>query len=268
MIQDVDGEPIQISSWQRHPGSEAPAVLWLHGAGMDRTIWALAARDPRLQHCISLAVDLPGHGRSQGNARQTIGEYAQFVGKLLDGLGLPEVTLVGHSMGALIALEVLRRMQERVTALVLAGAAGRMPVNPALIQAAESDLPAAARLIARYGIAPAGRRAAAETPGIRLGGSGVALLETSRPGVLAADLRACDQMEFALAPSPVPTLVVTGGQDRMTPPSRGAELGLALGAEQVRIDAAGHMMMLEQPAAFADAVLPFLLRSQLSARAR
>ncbi|WP_027136305.1 alpha/beta fold hydrolase [Geminicoccus roseus] len=258
MVIDIDGTRIQISSWQRPPGPGVPAVLWLHGAGMDRTVWTLAARDPGLRGVASLAVDLPGHGGSAGGAPSTVEDHAALVGRLLDGLGIERAVLAGHSMGGLIALAAMAAMPERLDGLVLAGAAARMPVNPALIQAAENDLPKAARMIATYAVAPAGRRAAAATPGVRLAGSAVAMLERSRPGVLAADLRACDQAAPATGPCPVPALVVTGALDRMSPAKRGAELAAALGARLARLEGAGHMMMLERPDAFAQAVLPFL----------
>jgi pimeloyl-ACP methyl ester carboxylesterase len=262
MIRQIDGEAIQISSWQREPGPGVPVVLWLHGAGMDRTVWTLAARDPGLRGLASLTVDLPGHGRSTGCARGSIADYAGFVASLLDALGLARVAVVGHSMGALIALEMLARRQERLSAVVLAGAAVRMPVNPALLQAASDDLPSAARMIATFAVAPAGRCAARATPGIRLGGTGVALLENSRHGVLAADLQACDRAEPSPRPAGLPCLVVSGARDRMAPAARGAELAATLGARFVRIEDAGHMAMLERPQAFADAVVPFLAEAQ------
>jgi pimeloyl-ACP methyl ester carboxylesterase len=268
MIQDVNGESIQISSWQQDPGTALPAVLWLHGAGMDRTIWMIAARDPRLAACTSLAVDLPGHGRSAASGCGSIGAYARFVTDLLDELGIAAVRLVGHSMGALIGLEMLARRPERLTAVVLAGAATTMPVNPALIQAARHDLPRAARMIATYAVSPASRLAAAALPGIRIGGGSVALLANSKAGVLAADLGACDAFACEVQRSPVPALVVTGARDRMVPAKRGRELAAALDAETTEIEGAGHLMMLERPSAFADAVVPFLLHAQAMSRAR
>jgi pimeloyl-ACP methyl ester carboxylesterase len=235
---------------------------------MDRTVWMLAARDPRLAGFTHLAVDLPGHGRSQAPGCGSIGDYARFATSLLDELGIPAVRLVGHSMGALIALEMLRRSPERLTSVVLAGAAATMPVNPALIQAAQTDLPRAARMIATFAVASGNRLAAAATPGIRIGGGSVALLARSRAGVLAADLAACDAALGAVGRSPVPALVVSGAMDRMVPARRGRELAAALGAEAVRIEGAGHMMMLERPQAFADAVVPFLAGLQAKSLAR
>ncbi|HWL67448.1 MAG TPA: alpha/beta fold hydrolase [Geminicoccus sp.] len=248
-------------------GGEVP-IVWLHGAGMDRTVWMLAARDPDLPPVPSLALDLPGHGRSAAPGCDSIEDYAAFVAGVLDEMGIARACLVGHSMGALVALELALRQPARCVGLVLAGAAARMPVNPVLIEAALHDLPKAARMIATFAVAPTGRLAAPATPGIRLAGGGMALLAASRPGVLARDLRACDAARPEPVPLAMPALVVTGARDRMTPAARGAELAAALGAGLARIEGAGHMMMLEQPAAFAAAVVPFLKGLQSSSRAR
>lgn len=245
-----------------------PPIVWIHGAGMDRTIWSIAARDPALSARRSLAIDLPGHGRSAEPACRSIPDYAQAVLDLLDRLEIAQAQLVGHSMGALIVLEVLHRWPGRVCSIVLAGAAARMPVNPALIEAARHDLPRAARMIATFAVASQGRRAAAMTPGIRLGGVGVALLENSRHGVLAGDLEACDAVQGEVGMSPVPALVVSGTLDRMVQPRRSGELAQAISARQAQIDGAGHMMMLERPQAFADAVVPFLLAGAQRSLAR
>ncbi|WP_159716863.1 alpha/beta fold hydrolase [Geminicoccus flavidas] len=248
-------------------GRQVP-IVWLHGAGMDRTVWMLAARDPDLPPVPSLALDLPGHGRSTAPGCDSIEAYARFVTRVLDEMGIEVACLVGHSMGALVALELALRQPARCAGLVLAGAAARMPVNPALIEAALHDLPKAARMVATFAIAPAGRLAAPATPGVRLAGGGMALLAASRPGVLAQDLRACDAARPEPVPLPMPALVVTGARDRMTPAARGAELAVALGAELIRIEGTGHMMMLERPAEFAAAVVPFLTGVQSSSRAR
>ena len=240
--------------------SEVGAIVWLHGAGMDRTVWMLTARDPRLRHLEHLAVDLPGHGRSRLSGGRTVETYARAVIRQLDERSLSKVRVVGHSMGALVALELLRSAPKRLAAMALAGAAAHMPVNPSLIEAAQNDLPRAAAMIATYAVGPAGRLASPALPGVRLGGGCVALLANSRPGVLAADLAACAAYRSEVGPSPVPALVITGTSDRMVPARHGRELAAALHAELHEIEGAGHMMMLEQPASFADAVAPFLLR--------
>ena len=250
-----------------HDGADPGVILWLHGAGMDRTVWMLAARDPRLARFTNLAVDLPGHGRSRAAGCESIAAYADLLVDMLDRRSIPTVRLVGHSMGALIGLEMLQRFPERLTAVVLAGAAARMPVNPSLVDAARVDLPKAARMIATFAVAAGSRLAAPATPGIRIAGGSTALLANSLPGVLAQDLVACAAYEGEVERTDVPTLVVVVDQDRMVPARRGRDLAIALGAELAEIHQAGHMMMLERPGPFADAIVPFLSADHARSRA-
>ena len=248
--------------------SDDKVILWLHGAGMDRTVWMLAARDPRLAAFTNLAVDLPGHGHSRAAGCGSIAAYVDFLVHLLDHRDATTVRLVGHSMGALIGLEMLQRLPERLAAVVLAGAAARMPVNPALIEAARADLPKAARMMATFAVAAQSRLASPATPGVRIGGSSAALLANARPEVLAQDLVACDAYQSEISETEVPALVVVAEQDRMVPARRGRDLAAILGGQVAEVRRAGHMMMLEQPGPFAEAIVPFLLANHPRSRAR
>src|SRR3978361_2335336 len=82
-----------------------PAVVMLHGAGFDHSTWALHSRWFAHHGYAVLAPDLPGHGRSSGNALPTIADMADWTAALLDAAGAAKAKLVGHSMGSLIALE-------------------------------------------------------------------------------------------------------------------------------------------------------------------
>src|ERR1700756_5789441 len=84
-----------------------PTIVFLHGAGMDHTVWALQTRYFAHHGRSVLAVDLPGHGRSAGSIRGSVAELADWVAHALDAAGLARAALVGHSMGALIALEAV-----------------------------------------------------------------------------------------------------------------------------------------------------------------
>jgi pimeloyl-ACP methyl ester carboxylesterase len=247
----VDGEAVRLTDWGKPFRPDRPTILWLHGAGMDHSVWTLQARAKPFHGLNSLAVDLPGHGRSAGAPRESIAEWAAWLVALLDALGIARARLVGQSMGALIGLETAAQAPERVERLALLGAAARMPVHPALLAAARDALPKAAATIAEWGIGAAGKLTGGGTPGVSLPASARALVETSRPGVLAADLLACDAYadgEAHAAAIACPTLVIAGAQDRMTPARQGQRLAaLIRGARCVTIPRAGHMMMLEQP---------------------
>src|SRR5215468_7288285 len=97
---------------------------------MDHTVWALQTRYFAHHGRSVLAVDLPGHGRSAGPLLFSIAEMASWTVRVLDAAGLRSTALVGHSMGALIALEVAASASARISSLALLGVAERMPVHP------------------------------------------------------------------------------------------------------------------------------------------
>ncbi len=245
------GREVAVCDWGRSFDPDRPSLLLLHGAGMDHTVWALQGRALAFHGCNALAPDLPGHGANADlDACARIEAHAEWLHRLLDILDLAEVTLVGHSMGALVALEAAAG-DPRVRGLVLLGAALRMPVHPDLLEAARSDLPRAAALIVDWGFAPRSALGAQPVPGGWTPGAAAALLLRSRPGVLARDLAACNEYlhgpEAARAVS-VPALVLAGVEDRMTPARAGGELARSLPRGGFRsLPGAGHMLMLERP---------------------
>lgn len=235
-----------------------PSVVFLHGAGMDHTEWMLQARFFAHHGRGVLAVDLPGHGRSAGPALRTVAELADWIVLLLDAAKVERAALVGHSMGALVALETASRAPARVWALALLGAAARMPVHPDLQKSADANEDAAADLVASWGF---GRRAhvgGARAPGIWMLGSGVRLLQRAPHGALAAGLAACNAYTGALeaaAKVTCPTLLLLGEMDRMTPPAGARDIANRItGARTIVLPRAGHMMMVEQPDQTIDAL--------------
>ena len=95
-----------------------PPVLLVHGAGMDRTVWSQQTRYLAHHGFAPMAVDLPGHGRSEGELLPTISEMADWVADLIHELDTGPVRLVGHSMGSLISLEVAARHTDAVERLI------------------------------------------------------------------------------------------------------------------------------------------------------
>src|ERR1700677_150617 len=97
----VDGSEIYASTGGRDFDPEVPAVVFLHGAGMDHSVWALLARAFAHHGCSVLAPDFPGHGRSAGAPLSSIAAMADWTAALIDAAGLRAARLVGHSMGSL-----------------------------------------------------------------------------------------------------------------------------------------------------------------------
>lgn len=248
----LEGSTVHLGDWGRAFEPSASTTLLIHGAGMDHTVWALQGRSLAFHGTNALAPDLPGHGGSEPAASfgTTIEERATWLGRLVDALGVQRLDLVGHSMGGLIALAFAAR-DARVGRIVLVGTAARMPVHPDLLAAAREDPPKAAALIVDWSFAAGRKLGGQAVPGSWTPMAAMRLLLASRPGVLAADLAACDAYragEEAARRVRVPALVVTGEEDRMTPPRAGRQLAeLVPQGRFVALGGAGHMPMVETP---------------------
>jgi pimeloyl-ACP methyl ester carboxylesterase len=228
-----------------------PGAVFLHGAGMDHSVWSLPARYFAGHGRAVLALDFPGHGRSAGEPLGSIEAMADWLLAAMDAAGMRRAALVGHSMGALVALEASARAPDRVEALALLGVAAEMPVHPDLMAAARANDPKAVALIAGWGHGSTGHVGGTKSPGLWTLGGGVRLLERARPGALASDLAACAAYQGALAAAERfkgRALLVLGAEDRMTPPKAAKPLADKLArVETVTLAEAGHMMMTERP---------------------
>lgn len=228
-----------------------PVVVFIHGAGMDSSVWALHSRWFSHHGWSVLAVDLPGHGRSAGPALLSIAAMADWVIGLLDHLGVGKAALVGHSMGSLVALDAAARHGTRVSALGLIGAAMAMPVHAALLDAAANNDRAAIDMVSLWGHGTRATQGGSTAPGLWMLGGAVRLLEKAKPGVLHNDLAACnayDDGATAAAKIACPTLIIAGQRDAMTPLKAAQALAAKVaGAHLTVLNGAGHMLMAERP---------------------
>jgi len=233
-----------------HSG-DGPAVVLIHGAGGNHLAWPPALR--RLPHVTTYAVDLPGHGRSEGAGRERIEEYAADLVRFLDTLGIERAVLVGHSMGGAIAQTVALTHPGRVDGLVLLATAARLRVAPAILEGLETDFEGTVRLISQWAWGPGADPLWVER--------GREMMEACGPQVLRKDFLACDRFDIRdrVASIACPTLVLVGSEDRMTPPRFGQWLADQLpGGKFALIEGAGHMLMLERPQEVLEAVTAFL----------
>lgn len=257
----VDGRKIHAATGGREFDAAKPAVVFLHGAGCDHTVWQLPARWFAWHGHAALAVDLPGHGRSEGPPLASIGDMGRWVGVLLDAAGVRQAALVGHSMGAAAALEAAVLMPERVTRMGLVGTAAAIPVHRDLLAAAKEEPERAYQMMTAWAHGAAAKMGGHPVPGLWMTGGSLALFARNAPGVLAADLAACAAWTSgreAAARVHCPALVVTAAGDIMTPPRDGAELArLIPGARTITIPNCGHMLVAEQPDATRDALIGF-----------
>jgi pimeloyl-ACP methyl ester carboxylesterase len=258
----LNGHEVCLAHYGKPFDVARPTVVFVHGAGMDHSIWPLQARHFAYRGWNALAVDLPGHGRSAGALLGSIAAMAEWLAALIEALRVPAAHLVGHSMGALIGLELAARHRQRVARLALLGAAPKMPVHPALLEAAARPEPLAPELICDWGFGPAGHFGGHKAPGSWMLGHALRLLARSAGPRLHTDLAACNHYRDgpeAAAQVRCPTLIVAGAADRMTPARQATSLAEAIkGARLVILPACGHMMMVEHPDAALDALTAFL----------
>src|SRR6202049_3067797 len=235
-----------------------PAVVFLHGTGLDHTVWALLARWYAHRGHAVLAPDLPGHGRSGGEPLTSIGAMADWTAALIKTAGARDARVVGASMGSLVALETAARHPDKVNAIALICTAAAMRVSPDLLHAAESGDHAAIDMVTIWGHSRQAGIGGSLAPGLWMLGGANRLLERSRPGVLYKDLAACAAYDGGLAAAAkvnVPATVMLGERDLMTPAKSGAELARALpNARVVTLVGAGHMLMSERPDEVLDAL--------------
>jgi pimeloyl-ACP methyl ester carboxylesterase len=246
----VQGYPAFAYTGGRPYAPQQPAVVFVHGAAFDHSVWQWQSRHLAHHGFTVLAVDLPGHGRSPGPARKTIEEMGDWVAALIESAGLESAALVGHSMGSLVTLDTALRHRARVAKLALIGTAMPMAVNQPFLAAAGEDHPAAFDMEVTWGLARNSALATSPIPGSSLYGASRALNGRAHAGVLAAGLAACNAYRpdpAALRSLDVPALVVAGTRDQMTPLKAGrAAAGEIKGAKFVSLDA-GHSMTTEAP---------------------
>src|SRR5438552_8944983 len=195
----VNGAETFVATGGREFESSLPTIVLLHGAGFDHTTWALHSRWFAHHGHGVLAPDLPGHGRSSGAPLPTIADMADWTAALLDAAGAAKAWLVGHSMGSLIALETAARHPAQVSTLSLIGTAAAMTVGRDLLKAAEANYHSAIDMVSIWGLGFQAELGGSLAPGLWMHSGAQRVLEATKPGVLFADLNACNTYQNALS---------------------------------------------------------------------
>jgi pimeloyl-ACP methyl ester carboxylesterase len=242
--------------------AQQPVVVFIHGAQQDHSCWVLQSRWFAHHGFSVLVPDLPGHGRSAGEPLPSVEALADWVVVLLDAVGVEKATLIGHSMGSLVALEATARHPGRVSQAALIGTALPMPVSQALLDATRDDEPKAVTMINAFSYSASGQIGGNTVPGLWLLGMNQRLMERQKKGVFHVDMNACNayaRSPESLASIAAPLLIIAGSQDRMTSPKAAkALLGFIPGARLASIEGSGHALMAERPDAVLDALRAFV----------
>ena len=231
-----------------------PTMVFVHGAGLDHSLFGLQSRYFGYHGWNVLAVDLPGHGRSAGPPVASVAGMADWV---FSAVKAEKFSIVGHSMGALIAVECAARQPARVERIALIGVAYPMKVTEVFLDAARRNDHAAYDMETIWGHAPQVPLGGNPNPGMWMYGDSLARLRRLAPGVLYNDLKACNDYQLS-GNVACPTLFVLGRRDVMTPPKAAAELQKKIpDAKSVLVPLSGHSLMAEAPDATLDALIGF-----------
>jgi pimeloyl-ACP methyl ester carboxylesterase len=239
-----------------------PCVMFIHGAENDHSVWALQSRYLAHHGRGVLAVDLPGHGRSEGPPLASVEAMADWAVALLNAAGAPKAALVGHSMGSLIALECAARHPLRITKIAMVGTAFPMRVSDELLTATRDDEPLAQDMVNLWSHSSYAHYPSNPGPGFWVMGENLRLMQRQNPGVMHADFAACNSYANGAAAATqvgCPVLLVLGKRDVMTPPRATKELVNALQDKRVvEIAGSGHALMAEKPDELLDALAAFV----------
>jgi pimeloyl-ACP methyl ester carboxylesterase len=259
----VAGERLFYALVEGDPARKRNLIL-VHGAGGDHTHWPAGLR--RLPNFNVYTPDLPGHGRSEGRGRTRVDDYADCVHLFAQNLGLEHITVVGHSMGGAVAQTLAIRWPSWLAGVVLVGTGARLRVHPLILEGLQpaphggppagisaENFEAAIDMICQWAYGP--------TTSEQILRKGRQQLLIVDPNVIYGDYLACNDFDVSdrVKEIRLPTLILVGSADQMTPPKYGQYLHEQIsGAQLVVIQDGGHMMAIEKPVEVTQAVTRFL----------
>ena len=218
-------------------------LVFIHGSGDSARIWRLQLEHFGSQH--AFALDLPGHGARLDNLPMevTVQDYAASTYEIVtQELNLQTPIIVGHSLGGAIALTMALDYGSELGGIILIGTGARLRVLPQMLADAKNTPEAARIALSQFAVSPANEATMPQT----------ILQETKAPGpnILYRDLAACNIFDVMkrLYEIYVPTLIICGEEDRLTPPKYSEYLHQHIAQSTLQvIPHAGHYVMREQP---------------------
>jgi len=240
--------------------TKKPTILLMHGSGLSHIVWSLHEQFYTSQGFNVLAIDLPGHGNSDGPALKSIQEISDWVKKLMQVVNIKKIIIVGHSQGSLVGIDFGSRYPDLIDKLVLVAGSYRMPVNKDLIDLAEAGDDKAILLMMKWGY---------EGSKAFIGGNPVKkIINSTREirEILAVDLNACNNYKDgkdSLEKINCPTLCIFGDLDKMVPLEVGNKMSTMIkNSEKKVINDCGHMIIFEKAFEMRKLVKEFLNKNQ------
>lgn len=245
----VNNNETFVSTGSRTFEPNGHVLLFIHGSGQSHLTWMLQSRYFANRGYQVLAPDLPGHYLSDGTPLDTVEAMADWCISLLDAVGVSQATIIGHSQGCLICLELASRYPDRIEKMAVIGGAKAIPVNDALITLAQDAVKEANSAMVSWSHGARGHRFDHTMPGHNHIHSGKQIMAQHGETVLPIDLKACDAYkngEAATAAITCPSFCLLGEHDRMVPAKFGKQLAADLkNCQLIVLPQAGHFLPSE-----------------------
>jgi pimeloyl-ACP methyl ester carboxylesterase len=227
-------------------------LVFIHGAGESSRLWHAQVEGLK-SRANTVALDLPGHGRSGGAARRRVEDYAAVTVDFITAIAAPSPIPCGLSMGGAITQQLLLDHSAHVRGGIIISSGARLRVLPSLFEMIDAGMPAYVEMIDRLGFSEK------TPPSVKK-----PFLEDSlnaRPEVAHGDFTACDGFDVMqrLGAIQAPVLIITAEDDRLTPSKYGEFLEMNIPkAVRAHILDAGHFVPIEKPLDVNAAIIRFL----------
>ena len=253
-MQEEKQNTVGYIAGQRPLDPDKATIIFIHGAGGAAVFWQTQV-DGLAGRVNTVALDLPGHGRSDGSGRQQIADYARVVADFIRQIEVSQPVVCGLSMGGAIAQQLMLDEPDLVKAGILISTGARLKVAPAIFEAIENDYQGFVDMLGRFGASPK---------------TDPARLEPFKQQTAACaaqitrdDFLACNAFDVTgeLGKIRLPVLIITAEDDRLTPARYGEFLAENIpDAVRVHIMDAGHIVALEKPEEINRVITGFLDR--------
>lgn len=254
MIEFLEIEGLKIACWINEEGFTKGRrdIVFVHGSGGNHTVWE--QQYTALEHDFNIAaVNLPGHGQSEGKGEENITSYVEWVRKIADGFSFKRPVIIGHSLGAAISLKFAIIYGNMLSGIVPVGGGIRLPVSSLIMDSFLKDPSPSIALIAKFSIHKKNRD--------RFMDSLIEDISKVHPETIYGDLLSCNRFDITgeIGTIAVPTLMICGDDDKMTPPAYSKELTEKIaGAKLSLIKDSGHFVMMENAEDFNNALRDFV----------
>lgn len=233
--------------------TDLPTVLFIHGSGGSNIMWR-AQVEALAREMNTIALDLPGHGASEGEGMDCITDYTAVVDDFVASLGISRPVVCGLSIGGAIVLQLLLDMPQKYKAGIVVNSGARLRVMPLIFETLEKDFEGF--INASYSFSISEKTDPAQVKPL------VDSMAQCPPAITSGDFAACDTFDVMerITEIAAPLLIIASAEDKMTPVKYGTFMADHIkNSSMVVIEDAGHLAPMEKPDEVSRAISEFVL---------